>query len=85
MSRTERPWLEVYEKGRVEPETRIFEDSLYELFSRAVEEHREHQGRDDRGGGVALEAFGCVHGLPGSSGENGASVMSGSKLEGSWR
>jgi len=40
MSRTERPWLEVYEKGRVEPETRIFEGSLYELFSRAVEEHR---------------------------------------------
>jgi long-chain acyl-CoA synthetase len=40
MFRTERPWLEVYEKGRVEPETRIFEGSLYELFSRAVEEHR---------------------------------------------
>ncbi len=40
MFRTERPWLEVYEKGRVEPETRIFEGSLYELFGRAVEEHR---------------------------------------------
>jgi long-chain acyl-CoA synthetase len=40
MFRTVRPWLEVYEKGRVEPETRIFEGSLYELFSRAVEEHR---------------------------------------------
>jgi long-chain acyl-CoA synthetase len=40
MSRTERPWLGVYEKGRVEPETRIFEGSLYELFGRAVEEHR---------------------------------------------
>jgi long-chain acyl-CoA synthetase len=40
MSRTVRPWLEVYEKGRVEPETRIFEGSLYALFSRAVEEHR---------------------------------------------
>ena len=40
MFRTERPWLEVYEKGKVEPETRIFEGSLYELFSRAVEEHR---------------------------------------------
>jgi long-chain acyl-CoA synthetase len=40
MFRTERPWLEIYEKGRVEPETRIFEGSLYELFSRAVEEHR---------------------------------------------
>jgi len=40
MFRKERPWLEVYERGRVEPETRIFEGSLYELFSRAVEEHR---------------------------------------------
>jgi long-chain acyl-CoA synthetase len=40
MFRTEKPWLEVYEKGRVEPETRIFEGSLHELFSRAVEEHR---------------------------------------------
>jgi long-chain acyl-CoA synthetase len=40
MLRTERPWLEVYQKGRVEPETRIFEGSLYELFGRAVEEHR---------------------------------------------
>src|SRR5215211_7528814 len=40
MFRTERPWLEVYEKGSVEPETRIFDGSLYELFSRAVEEHR---------------------------------------------
>ena len=40
MFSTERPWLEVYEKGKVEPETQIFEGSLYELFSRAVEEHR---------------------------------------------
>jgi long-chain acyl-CoA synthetase len=40
MFRTERPWLEVYEKGRVEPETQIFKGSLYELFGRAVEEHR---------------------------------------------
>jgi long-chain acyl-CoA synthetase len=40
MFRKERPWLEVYEKGRVEPETRVFEGSLYELFRRAVEEHR---------------------------------------------
>jgi hypothetical protein len=32
MFRKERPWLGVYEKGRVEPETQIFEDSLYELF-----------------------------------------------------
>src|ERR671910_826304 len=40
MFRKERPWLGVYEKGRVEPETQIFEGSLYELFSGAVEEHR---------------------------------------------
>ncbi len=40
MFRKERPWLEVFEVGRVEPETRIFEGSLYELFGRAVEEHR---------------------------------------------
>src|SRR5918993_3956794 len=40
MFRTERPWLEVYEKRGVEPETRIFEGSLWELFSRVVEEHR---------------------------------------------
>jgi long-chain acyl-CoA synthetase len=40
MFSTVRPWLEVYEKGKVEPETWIFEGSLYELFSRAVEEHR---------------------------------------------
>jgi long-chain acyl-CoA synthetase len=40
MFRTERPWLAVYESGRVEPETRIFEGSLYELFSQAAEEHR---------------------------------------------
>jgi long-chain acyl-CoA synthetase len=39
MFRKERPWLGVYEKGRVEPETQIFEGSLYELFSGAVEEH----------------------------------------------
>src|SRR5215218_233748 len=40
MFRTEKPWLEVYESGGVEPETRIFEGSLYELFSHAAEEHR---------------------------------------------
>jgi long-chain acyl-CoA synthetase len=40
MFRTERPWLEVYEKERVEPETRIFAGSLHDLFSHAVEEHR---------------------------------------------
>jgi long-chain acyl-CoA synthetase len=40
MFRKERPWLKVYERGKVEPETRIFEGSLSELFSGAVEEHR---------------------------------------------
>ncbi len=40
MFRTGKPWLEVYEAGKVEPETRIFEGSVYELFRRAVEEHR---------------------------------------------
>ena len=40
MFRAEKPWLEVYEAGKVEPETRIFEGSLYELFTHAAEEHR---------------------------------------------
>jgi long-chain acyl-CoA synthetase len=40
MFRTEKPWLEVYESGEVEPETQIFEGSVYELFRHAVEEHR---------------------------------------------
>jgi long-chain acyl-CoA synthetase len=40
MFRTEKPWLEVYERGNVEPESRIFEGSLYELFRQAAEEHR---------------------------------------------
>jgi long-chain acyl-CoA synthetase len=40
MFRTERPWLEVYEAGKMEPETQVFEGSLYELFSHAAEEHR---------------------------------------------
>jgi long-chain acyl-CoA synthetase len=40
MFRTEKPWLEVYESGNVEPETRVFEGSLYDLFRHAVEEHR---------------------------------------------
>jgi long-chain acyl-CoA synthetase len=51
MFRTERPWLEVYEKGRVEPETWVFEGSLYELVSRAVEEHR---------GKIALSFYGTT-------------------------
>ena len=40
MFRTEKPWNEVYERGNVEPESRVFEGSLYELFRRAAEEHR---------------------------------------------
>src|SRR5215203_5816756 len=39
MFRKERPWLGVYDKGRVGAATQIFEGSLYELFSCAVEEH----------------------------------------------
>jgi long-chain acyl-CoA synthetase len=40
MFRTEKPWLKVYESANVEPETQIFEGSLYDLFRHAVEEHR---------------------------------------------
>jgi len=40
MFRTEKPWLRVYESANVEPESRVFEGSLYDLFLRAVEEHR---------------------------------------------
>ena len=36
---TEKPWLKVYE-GHVDPETEIFEGSLYDLFRSAAEEHR---------------------------------------------
>src|ERR671911_2479218 len=40
MFRTEKPWLKVYEGGNVEPETQVFEGSLYDLFRHAAEEHR---------------------------------------------
>src|ERR671921_343389 len=40
MFRTERPWLEVYERGNVEPESLVFGGSLYDLFRHAAEEHR---------------------------------------------
>src|SRR5215204_5011225 len=40
MFRKEKPWLRVYESANVEPESRVFEGSLYDLFLRAVEEHR---------------------------------------------
>ncbi len=36
---TEKPWLKVYQ-GHVEPETEIFDGSLYELFRSAAEAHR---------------------------------------------
>jgi long-chain acyl-CoA synthetase len=49
MFRTEKPWLEVYETGDVEPETQIFEGSVYELFMHAAEEHR---------GKIALSFYG---------------------------
>jgi long-chain acyl-CoA synthetase len=51
MFRTEKPWLEVYRAGNVEPETQIFEGSLYELFSQAAEEHR---------GKIALSFYGTT-------------------------
>jgi long-chain acyl-CoA synthetase len=51
MFRTQKPWLEVYEAGKVAPETRIFEGSLYELFWQAAEEHR---------GRTALSFFGTA-------------------------
>jgi len=51
MFRTEKPWLEVYETANVEPETQIFEGSLYELFTHATEEHR---------GKVALSFYGTT-------------------------
>ena len=51
MFRTEKPWLEVYKAGNVEPETQIFEGSLYELFLQAAEEHR---------GKIALSFYGTA-------------------------
>jgi long-chain acyl-CoA synthetase len=40
MFSTEKPWLGVYERGNVEPESLVFEGSLYDLFRQAAEEHR---------------------------------------------
>src|SRR5918994_7875090 len=40
MFRTEKPWLEIYERGNVESESLVFEGSLYDLFRQAAEEHR---------------------------------------------
>jgi long-chain acyl-CoA synthetase len=40
MFRAQRPWLAAYERGNVEPESQVFEGSLYDLFRHAAEEHR---------------------------------------------
>jgi long-chain acyl-CoA synthetase len=40
MFRTEKPWLGVYERGSVEPESLVFGGALHDLFRRAAEEHR---------------------------------------------
>jgi long-chain acyl-CoA synthetase len=39
MFRTEKPWLDVY-GSRVEPESEIYEGSIYDFFRNAAEEHR---------------------------------------------
>src|SRR5215218_5568942 len=60
MFRTEKPWLEVYERGNVEPESRIFEGSLYDLFRQAAEEHR---GRNALSFYETTFEFGRLHAL----------------------
>ncbi len=40
MFRTEKPWLAVYERGGVEPESLVSGGSLNDLFRQAAEEHR---------------------------------------------
>jgi long-chain acyl-CoA synthetase len=60
MFRTEKPWLEVYERGNVEPESRIFEGSLYDLFRQAAEEHR---GRNALSFYGTTFEFGRLHAL----------------------
>jgi long-chain acyl-CoA synthetase len=60
MFRTEKPWLEVYERGNVEPESRIFEGSLYGLFRQAAEEHR---GRNALSFYGTTFEFGRLHAL----------------------
>jgi len=39
MFRTDRPWLAAYGRGNVEPESQVFDGSLYDLFRHAAEEH----------------------------------------------
>jgi long-chain acyl-CoA synthetase len=60
MFRTEKPWLEVYERGNVEPESRVFEGSLYDLFRQAAEEHR---GRNALSFYGTTFEFGRLHAL----------------------
>jgi long-chain acyl-CoA synthetase len=55
MLRAEKPWLKVYERGGVEPESEIYEGSLYDLFRNAAEEHR---------GRVALSFYGTEFEFP---------------------
>jgi long-chain acyl-CoA synthetase len=60
MFRAEKPWLEVYERGNVEPESRVFEGSLYDLFRQAAEEHR---GRNALSFYGTTFEFGHLHAL----------------------
>ena len=60
MFRTEKPWREVYERGNVEPESRVFEGSLYDLFRQAAEEHR---GRNALSFYGTTFEFGRLHAL----------------------
>jgi long-chain acyl-CoA synthetase len=60
MFRAEKPWLEVYERGNVEPESRVFEGSLYDLFRQAAEEHR---GRNALSFYGTTFEFGRLHAL----------------------
>jgi long-chain acyl-CoA synthetase len=39
MFRTDRPWLAAYGRGNVEPESQVFDGSLYDLFRHAAEKH----------------------------------------------
>jgi long-chain acyl-CoA synthetase len=60
MFRTDKPWLEVYERGNVEPESLVFEGSLYDLFRQAAEEHR---GRNALSFYGTTFEFGRLHAL----------------------
>src|SRR5215212_8532796 len=60
MFRTEKPWLEVYERGNVEPESRVFEGTLSDWFRQAPEEHR---GRNTLSFYDTTCEFGLLHAL----------------------